>query len=104
MLKEHNLDAKGEYTGESRDDDLARANVYLREAGSRYVPRAILVDLEPGTMDYIKSSPVGTLFKPDNMVFGAAGTGNDWAKGFYTEGAELMEETMDVIRREVEQC
>merc|ERR1719395_139489 len=84
--------------------DLDKVNVYLRAAGERYVPRACLVDLEPGTVDVIKASPVGTLFKPDNFVFGASGAGNNWAKGHYTEGAELIEEALDVIRKEVENC
>merc|ERR1712176_200941 len=60
--------------------------------------------LEPGTVDVIKASPVGKLFKPDNFVFGASGAGNNWAKGHYTEGAELIEEALDVIRKEVENC
>merc|ERR1711953_1113941 len=76
----------------------------MRQAGERYVPRACLIDLEPGTVDVIKASPVGTLFKPDNFVFGASGAGNNWAKGHYTEGAELIEEALDVIRKEVENC
>merc|ERR1719184_126593 len=76
----------------------------MRSAGERYVPRACLIDLEPGTVDVIKASPVGTLFKPDNFVFGAPGAGNNWAKGHYTEGAELIEEALDVVRKEVENC
>lgn len=35
-----------------------------------YVPRAILVDLEPGTMDSVRSGPFGQLFRPDNFIFG----------------------------------
>merc|ERR1711881_87212 len=42
--------------------------------------------------------------KPDNMVFGNHGAGNNWAKGHYTEGAELVEEVLDRIRQEIEQC
>ena len=44
-------------------------------AGSKYVPRAILVDLEPGTMDSVRSGPFGQLFRPDNYVFGQSGAG-----------------------------
>ncbi|KAH9366485.1 hypothetical protein HPB48_015279 [Haemaphysalis longicornis] len=39
--------------------------------GGKYVPRAILLDLEPGTMDSVRSGPFGQLFRPDNFVFGA---------------------------------
>lgn len=39
--------------------------------GGKYVPRAILVDLEPGTMDSVRSGPFGQIFRPDNFVFGS---------------------------------
>ena len=42
--------------------------------------RVILVDLEPGTMDAVRSGPFGQLFRPDNFVFGQSGAGNNWAK------------------------
>ena len=41
-----------------------------RPPGGKYVPRAVLVDLEPGTMDSVRSGPFGQIFRPDNFVFG----------------------------------
>ena len=38
--------------------------------GGTYVPRAVLVDLEPGVVDAIRAGPYGAIFKPDNIVFG----------------------------------
>lgn len=73
-------------------------------SGNKYVPRAVLVDLEPGTMDAVRSGPFGNLFRPDNFVFGQSGAGNNWAKGHYTEGAELVDQVLDVVRREAEGC
>jgi len=72
--------------------------------GGRYVPRAVLMDLEPGTMDSVRSGPFGQLFRPDNFIFGQSGAGNNWAKGHYTEGAELIDSVMDVVRKEAESC
>ncbi|ORX89312.1 alpha-beta tubulin [Basidiobolus meristosporus CBS 931.73] len=101
---EHGIDGQGNYSGDS-DLQLERINVYYNEAAAgKYVPRAVLVDLEPGTMDNIRSSPLGQLFRPDNMVFGRNGAGNNWAKGHYTEGAELVDSVLDVVRKEVENC
>ncbi|KAL5004427.1 hypothetical protein ScPMuIL_017883 [Solemya velum] len=101
---EHGVDPTGKYSGDS-DLQLERINVYYNEAyGGVYVPRAVLVDLEPGTMDAVRSGPFGRIFRPDNFVFGQNGAGNNWAKGHYTEGAELMETVMDVVRREAEGC
>lgn len=101
---EHGVTPDGIYNGVS-DLQLERINVYYKEASSaKYVPRAVLVDLEPGTMDSVRSGKYGMLFRPDNFVFGQSGAGNNWAKGHYTEGAELIESVMDVIRKETEDC
>merc|ERR1711903_412641 len=32
------------------------------------------------------------------------GAGNNWAKGHYTEGAELIDSVLDVVRKEAEGC
>ncbi len=62
---EHGIDPTGTYHGDS-DLQLERINVYFNEAtGGRYVPRAILMDLEPGTMDSVRAGPFGQLFRPD---------------------------------------
>ena len=90
LSDEHGLDGSGNYVGTS-PLQLERINVYYNEAAdNKYVPRAVLVDLEPGTMDSIRSSALGNMFRPDNFVFGQSGAGNNWAKGHYTEGAELQ--------------
>lgn len=55
-------------------------------------------------MDVIRASPFGQMFRPDNFVFGQSSAGNNWAKGHYTEGAELVDSVMDVVRKEAEGC
>lgn len=101
---EHGIGADGVYGGEE-DIQRERLNVYYSEAAAnKYVPRAVLVDLEPGTMDAVKGGPYGELFRPDNFVFGQSSAGNNWAKGHYTEGAELVDQVLDVVRREAENC
>ncbi|TYJ26593.1 hypothetical protein E1A91_A07G130700v1 [Gossypium mustelinum] len=82
VCDEHGIDPTGRYTGNS-SLQLERVNVYYNEAScGRFVPRAVLMDLEPGTVD----------------------TGNNWAKGHYTEGAELIDSVLDVVRKEAENC
>ena len=74
----------GHYEGDS-DIQLERVNVYYNEASCvRYVPRAVLMDLEPKTMDSIRSGPYGRIFRPDNFIFVQSGARNNWAKGHYT--------------------
>ncbi|XP_011313941.1 tubulin beta chain-like [Fopius arisanus] len=102
---EHGIDADGCYKGPDKGTQLDRITVYYDQAArGHYVPRSVLVDLEPGTMDAAKSGGYGRLFRPDNYVFGQSGAGNNWAKGHYTEGAELVDSVLDVIRKESEHC
>ncbi|KAK7791344.1 hypothetical protein R5R35_010869 [Gryllus longicercus] len=104
ISEEHGIDPTGAYHGDAATQ-LERVNVYYN-VGSKgmYVPRAVLVDLEPGTMDAVRTGPFGRLFRPDNFVFGQSGAGNKWAKGHYTEGADLIEAVLDVVRKEAEGC
>ena len=55
-------------------------------------------------MDSVRSGPYGRIFRPDNFTFGQSGAGNNWAKGHYTEGAELVDSVLDVVRKEAENC
>ncbi|MBZ3874206.1 Tubulin beta-4B chain-like protein [Sciurus carolinensis] len=50
---------------------LEHMDVYYDKAtGDKYVPRAVLVDQEPGSMDLVHLGPFGQIFRPDNLVFG----------------------------------
>lgn len=86
------------------NEDIYIFSAVTRSSGGKYVPRAILLDLEPGTMESVRSGTYGRLFRPDNFVFGQSGAGNNWAKGHYTEGAELVDAVLDVVRKECENC
>ncbi|KAL1921531.1 uncharacterized protein VTP21DRAFT_11247 [Calcarisporiella thermophila] len=104
ISEEHGIDENGVYKG-TNPQQLARVNVYYNEASNqRYVPRSVLVDLEPSTMDAVRSSRYGKLFRPDNYIYGQSGAGNNFAKGHYTDGAELVDSVMDVVRKESEQA
>lgn len=53
--------------------DFTSTNYFV----GRYVPRAILMDLEPGTMDSVRSGPYGQVFRPDNFIFGQVWISSD---------------------------
>ncbi|XP_053198097.1 tubulin, beta 6 class V isoform X5 [Scomber scombrus] len=72
---EHGIDPTGNYVGDS-PLQLDRVNVYYNEASShKYVPRSILVDLEPGTMDSVRSGAFGQLFQLTHSLGGGTGSG-----------------------------
>ena len=86
ITDEHGMNPDGIPDEDQNEIQSERLEVYYNEGSERYIPRAVLVDLEPGTMDAIKAGAMGNLFKPDNYCFGQSGAGNNWAKGHYTEG------------------
>ncbi|KAL4191632.1 hypothetical protein AMTRI_Chr07g30830 [Amborella trichopoda] len=62
------------------------------------------MDLEPETMDSVRTGPYGQIFRSDNFVFGQSGARNNWVKGHYVEGAELIDSVLDVVRKEAKNC
>ncbi|KIJ50886.1 hypothetical protein M422DRAFT_65542 [Sphaerobolus stellatus SS14] len=106
-LAEHGLDRSGYYIGHD-PQQIDRIGVYFTEvndgARSKYVPRSMQVDLEAGVINKIRSGPMGALYRPDTMVTADSGAGNNWAKGYYTEGAELIEQILDGVRHQTESC
>jgi len=103
------LDNSGKYHGND-PQQLERTSVYFDQVEARgesaikYVPRSIQVDLEPGVLNRIQGGKLGQLFRPDTYVHGQTGAGNNWAKGYYTEGAEMVDGLLEIIRRQMETC
>lgn len=70
----------------------------------RFVPRCILCDLEATSVNELRCSAVGRLFNPDYCITGTNGAGNNWARGYWTEGAELIECVLEAMRKQAEHC
>ncbi|RUS73182.1 hypothetical protein EGW08_019056 [Elysia chlorotica] len=104
ICDEHGVDPIGTFHGSS-DLQLERINVYFDEStAGRFVPRALLVDTEPGPLDQVKGGPYGHVFSPENFVSGRIGCSNNWAKGHFTDGAELCNNIFEKARRMAESC
>lgn len=88
------------------DPDMVDFNhSYFEETDfGRWVPRAVLVDLEPGVLNAISNLPYGQIFNPDFIYHEESGAGNVFASGFYSTGSEIIEEVMEGIRKQAEKC
>ncbi|KAF9647894.1 beta-tubulin 2 [Thelephora ganbajun] len=107
VLKEHGLGNDGLYIGND-PQQIQRVGVYFSEVDHgekiKYVPRSVQIDLEDGVLNRIQSGPLGGLFRPDTFISGTSGAGNNWAKGFYTEGAELIDPIQECLQKQAEAC
>lgn len=107
VCDEHGITPVGTWCGE-HDLQLQKINaVFSAGPIANYIPRAVLVDLDTAALDMCRTAPFGRIFNPDSFVFpshGGDGAGNNYARGFHHLGPYILEDTLDVIRREVERC
>ncbi|KAI6238293.1 Tubulin alpha chain [Aphelenchoides fujianensis] len=80
-------------------------NTFFSETHSgKHVPRAVFVDLEPTVVDEIRSGTYRNLFHPEQLITGKEDAANNYARGHYTIGKELIDTCMDRLRKTVEAC
>ena len=73
LCDEHGIGGSGEYFGDN-DAHLDITNVFYDEASSgKYLPRAVLFNLEPSVMDAVRTSSLGCLIRPGINLVGKTG-------------------------------
>ena len=70
----------------------------------KHVPRAIFVDLEPSVVDEVRTGKYRQLFHPEQLITGKEDAANNYARGHYTVGKELIDSVLDKIRKLADQC
>ncbi|NXD17109.1 TBG1 protein, partial [Nothocercus nigrocapillus] len=75
----------------------------LKADDEHYIPRAVLLDLEPRVIHSILNSPYANLYNPENIYLSehGGGAGNNWASGF-SQGEKIHEDIFDIIDREAD--
>jgi len=78
-----------------KDDSFT---TFFNETGTgNHVPRAIFVDLEPTVVDTVRKGPYGAMFHPEQMISGKEDAANNYARGHYTIGKELIDGVLDRV-------
>ena len=73
LCDEHSIGGSGEYFGDN-DAYLGIINVFYHEAsGGKYLPRAVLFDLELGVIDAVRATSLGCLIRPGINLVGKTG-------------------------------
>ena len=70
----------------------------------KHVPRAIFVDLEPSVIDETRTGVYRSLFHPEQLMCGKEDAANNYARGHYTIGKEVVDLVLDRIRKLADQC
>lgn len=104
LCLEHGIQPDGtlkDPPAETTIDD--RKDVFFYQSDDdRYIPRALLVDLEPRVVNKLANNNQN-LFNPENYFVAqdGGGAGNNWASGF-RQGEQHHEQVLDMIDREAD--
>lgn len=94
-------DSKHQNNNQNFIDDRKDVFFYQSDAG-HYIPRALLVDLEPRVVNKLThQGAYRNLFNEENVFIArdGGGAGNNWASGF-RQGEQHHEKVLDMIDRE----
>ena len=111
FCNEHSIDSATGVIGQNYEStcsdlqtDESFSTFFSESSSGKHVPRAVFVDLEPNVIDSIATSHLRGLFNPEQMVAGKEDAANNYARGHYTVGKELIDNTVERIRKLSDNC
>jgi tubulin alpha len=100
---EHGLSPDGFLAPDAMNDHSA--DTFFSETSSgKHVPRTVFVDLEPTVIDEVRTGAYRQLFHPGQLITGKEDAANNYARGHYTIGKEIIDPVMDRIRKLADNC
>jgi tubulin alpha len=85
--------------------EMESFSTFFSETGAgKHVPRALLVDLEPTVIDEVRNGSYRQLFHPEQLLSGKEDAANNFARGHYTVGRDVVELCLDRVRKLADAC
>ncbi|XP_041370356.1 uncharacterized protein LOC121384161 [Gigantopelta aegis] len=85
-------------------DDNSFSTFFIETRYGKFVPRTVFVDLEPTVIDEVRTGSYKNLFHPEQLITGKEDAANNYARGHYSVGKEIVELVLDRIRKLADQC
>lgn len=103
MCLEHNIGLDGRRGGGGESHSGMAAFFDERDSG-KYAPRSVFIDMDSTSVDQARHGPFSALLGLAQTVSGKEDASNNFARGRYTVGQELLEDAFDAIRKVAEEC
>jgi len=97
---EHNIKNDGTLSTEAKD--MYFTTFYEETGAGQFVPRQITVDLEPTVVDDVRNGKYNQMFHPEFLLNGKEDAANNFARGHYTVGKEILDQVNDRLRKLVD--
>ncbi|POM65036.1 Tubulin alpha chain, partial [Phytophthora palmivora] len=102
---EHGIQPDGQIPSDSNAMGDDSFSTFFSETGSgKHVPRAVFVDLEPTVCDEVRTGTYRQLYHPEQIISGKEDAANNYARGHYTIGKEVVDLVLDRVRKLADAC
>jgi len=102
---EHGINPDGVSANPQGGKEGEAFSTFFSDTGKgKSVPRAVMVYLEPAVIDEVRSGTYRKLFNPDQLLSGREDAANNYARGHYTVGKEMVDLTLERIRKIADGC
>ena len=81
-----------------------RCSFFTETGAGKFVPRCLMVDLEPTCVDEIRTGTYRNLYHPEQLISGKEDAANNYARGHYTIGKEVIDLVLDRCRKLADNC
>jgi len=100
---EHNIKPDGQLKEKDAEKEDSYFTTFFEETGTgQYVPRNITVDLEPTVVDDVRTGTYAQMYHPEFLLNGKEDAANNFARGHYTVGKEILDQVNDRLRKLVD--
>ncbi|XP_019867254.1 tubulin alpha-1D chain [Aethina tumida] len=101
---EHGIQPDGHFISEPVVADDSYNTFFNETESGKHVPRVVFVDLEPTVVDEVRTGSYRQLFHPEQLITGQEDAANNYARGHYSVGKDIIDSVMDRIRRQADHC
>eukprot|EP01018_Ginkgo_biloba_P001977 Gb_29712 [translate_table: standard] len=103
---EHGIQPDGRIPSDDvlRRGDDAYSTFFSETGAGKHVPRALFVDLEPTVIDEVRTGIYRQLFHPEQLISGKEDAANNFARGHYTVGKDVLDLCLDRLRKICDNC
>ena len=100
---EHGIQPDG-VMPEKHQDDKSFKTFFFENKEGKFTPRCVYLDLEPTVIDEVRTGIYRNLYQSEYLVNGKEDAANNFARGYYTIGKEIVDLALAKIRNIMEKC
>merc|ERR1712061_535490 len=93
---EHSVQNDGTLPEDLKEKDKYFTTFFEETGTGQFVPRQITGDLEPTVVDDVRTGPFQAMYHPEFLLNGKEDAANNFARGHYTVGKEILDNSQNV--------